>query len=80
MSTRLPSPPDALTASGSSLDPHISVAFAEEQGARVTKARNLPADKLNQLVVKYTEGRSLGLLGEEGVNVVLLNRAVGELS
>ncbi|GGV48745.1 potassium-transporting ATPase KdpC subunit [Kitasatospora herbaricolor] len=71
-------PPDALTASGSSLDPQISVAYAKEQVARVAKARNLPADKLNALVTKYTEGRSLGFLGAEGVNVVLLNRAVSE--
>ncbi|MFC8450101.1 potassium-transporting ATPase subunit KdpC [Kitasatospora sp. NPDC057223] len=71
-------PPDALTASGSGLDPHISVAYAEEQVARVAKARNLPADKLSGLVARYTEGRSLGFLGEQGVNVVLLNRAVGE--
>ncbi|WP_371478924.1 K(+)-transporting ATPase subunit C [Kitasatospora sp. NBC_00315] len=71
-------PPDALTASGSGLDPHISTAYAKEQVARVAKARNLPADKLNGLVAKYTEGRSLGFLGQEGVNVVLLNRAIGE--
>ncbi|MFE4604066.1 potassium-transporting ATPase subunit C [Kitasatospora indigofera] len=71
-------PADALTASGSGLDPHISVAYAKEQVARVAKARNLPVDKLNGLVVKYTEGRSLGFLGTEGVNVVLLNRAVSE--
>ncbi|MCX5208152.1 potassium-transporting ATPase subunit KdpC [Kitasatospora sp. NBC_00240] len=71
-------PVDALTASGSSLDPHISVAYAKEQVARVAKARNLPADKLNGLVEKYTEGRSLGFLGQDGVNVVLLNRAISE--
>ncbi|GHH77881.1 potassium-transporting ATPase KdpC subunit [Kitasatospora indigofera] len=71
-------PVDALTASGSGLDPHISVAYAKEQVARVAKARNLPADKLNALVTKYTEGRSLGFLGAESVNVVLLNRAVSE--
>ncbi|MET9614908.1 potassium-transporting ATPase subunit KdpC [Kitasatospora indigofera] len=73
-------PVDALTASGSGLDPHISVAYAKEQVARVAKARNLPVDKLNGLVTQYTEGRSLGFLGAEGVNVVLLNRAVGDLN
>ncbi|WP_035839881.1 potassium-transporting ATPase subunit C [Kitasatospora azatica] len=71
-------PVDALTASGSGLDPHISVAYAKEQVARVAKARNISVDTLNGLVAKYTEGRSLGFLGEAGVNVVLLNKAVSE--
>ncbi|MFJ9456871.1 potassium-transporting ATPase subunit KdpC [Kitasatospora sp. NPDC101447] len=71
-------PADALTASGSGLDPHISVAYAKEQVNRVAKARNLPVDKVNQLVDTYTEGRSLGFLGQDGVNVVLLNKALGE--
>ncbi|MER7766178.1 potassium-transporting ATPase subunit KdpC [Kitasatospora sp. NPDC096140] len=71
-------PADALTASGSGLDPHISVAYAKEQVNRVAKERGLPADKLNQLVDKYTESRSLGFLGQDGVNVVLLNKALSE--
>ncbi|MEU9130776.1 K(+)-transporting ATPase subunit C [Kitasatospora sp. NPDC048540] len=71
-------PVDALTASGSGLDPHISVAYAEEQVARVAKARNLSADTVDKLVAKYTEGRSLGFLGQDGVNVVLLNKALSE--
>ncbi|MFI6153326.1 K(+)-transporting ATPase subunit C [Kitasatospora sp. NPDC051170] len=71
-------PADALTASGSSLDPHISVAYAKEQVKRVSEKRNLPQDTVTKLVEKYTEGRSLGFLGNEGVNVVLLNRALGE--
>ena len=71
-------PPDALTASGSGLDPHISVAYAEEQVARVAKARDLPVETLDQLVEKYTDGRSLGFLGQAGVNVVLLNTALNE--
>ncbi|MGW4806746.1 potassium-transporting ATPase subunit KdpC [Kitasatospora sp. NPDC004272] len=71
-------PPDAVTASGSGLDPHISVAYAEEQVSRVAKERGIPAEKLNQLIEKYTEGRSLGFLGQDGVNVVLLNKAIGE--
>ncbi|WP_329493486.1 potassium-transporting ATPase subunit KdpC [Kitasatospora herbaricolor] len=71
-------PVDALTASGSGLDPNISVAYAKEQVARVAKARNLPEATVRKLVEKYTEGRSLGFLGQEGVNVVLLNRAIGE--
>ncbi|MEV4613205.1 potassium-transporting ATPase subunit KdpC [Kitasatospora sp. NPDC049258] len=71
-------PVDALTASGSGLDPHISVAYAKEQVARVAKARNLPADTLEKLIDTYTEGRSLGFLGQDGVNVVLLNKAISE--
>jgi len=71
-------PVDAVTASGSGLDPHISVAYAKEQVARVAKERGLSAEKLNQLIEKYTEGPSLGFLGQEGVNVVLLNKAISE--
>ncbi|MFI8455332.1 potassium-transporting ATPase subunit KdpC [Kitasatospora sp. NPDC085464] len=71
-------PADALTASGSGLDPHISVAYAKEQVDRVARERGLPTDQLNQLVDKYTEDRSLGFLGQEGVNVVLLNKALSE--
>ncbi|MBV6696374.1 K(+)-transporting ATPase subunit C [Kitasatospora aureofaciens] len=71
-------PADALTASGSGLDPHISVAYAKEQINRVAKERNLPVDTVAKLVDKYTEGRSLGFLGQEGVNVVLLNKALAQ--
>ncbi|MFG2821488.1 potassium-transporting ATPase subunit KdpC [Kitasatospora sp. NPDC048365] len=71
-------PADAVTASGSGLDPHISVAYAKEQVQRVATARGIPADTLNKLIEKYTEGPSLGFLGQQGVNVVLLNKAVGE--
>ncbi|MEV7175455.1 potassium-transporting ATPase subunit KdpC [Kitasatospora sp. NPDC093679] len=71
-------PADAVTASGSGLDPHISVAYAKEQVDRVAKARNVPAEKLNQLIDEYTEGRALGFLGQAGVNVVLLNKALSE--
>ncbi|WP_327067421.1 potassium-transporting ATPase subunit KdpC [Kitasatospora sp. NBC_01250] len=72
-------PADAVTSSGSGLDPHISVAYADEQVARVAKARGVSADAVKALVGKYTEGRSLGFLGDPGVNVVLLNNAVNEL-
>ncbi|MFF9644108.1 K(+)-transporting ATPase subunit C [Kitasatospora aureofaciens] len=71
-------PADALTASGSGLDPHISVAYAKEQVNRVAKERKLPVETVAKLVDKYTEGRSLGFLGDEGVNVVLLNKALDE--
>ena len=71
-------PADALTASGSGLDPDISPAYAKEQVARVAKARGLSTDTVAALVAKYTDGRSLGFLGEPGVNVVLLNKALSE--
>ncbi|MFJ3791703.1 K(+)-transporting ATPase subunit C [Kitasatospora sp. NPDC090091] len=71
-------PVDAVTASGSSLDPQISVAYAKEQVDRVAKARNLSPEQLNKLVEQHTEGRPLGFLGQEGVNVVLLNTALAE--
>ncbi|MFI9163629.1 potassium-transporting ATPase subunit KdpC [Kitasatospora aureofaciens] len=71
-------PADALTASGSGLDPHISVAYAKEQVNRVAKERRLPVETVAKLVDNYTEGRSLGFLGDEGVNVVLLNKAISE--
>ncbi len=72
-------PVDAVTASGSGLDPHISVAYAKEQVDRVAKTRgNVSPEQLNKLVEKYTESRSLGFLGQEGVNIVLLNKALSE--
>ncbi|MFJ6771660.1 potassium-transporting ATPase subunit KdpC [Kitasatospora sp. NPDC091257] len=71
-------PADALTASGSGLDPHISVAYAKEQVDRVAGNRGLPVEAVTKLVDEYTESRSLGFLGNEGVNVVLLNKALSE--
>ncbi|WP_329564894.1 K(+)-transporting ATPase subunit C [Kitasatospora sp. NBC_01266] len=72
-------PADAVTSSGSGLDPEISVAYADEQVNRVAKARNLSVDQVNALVGKYTEARSVGFLGNPGVNVLLLNSALNEL-
>ncbi len=69
-------PVDAVTASGSGLDPDISVANARIQAARVAKARNLSVEVVDKLVRKYTDGRTLGVLGEPGVNVVELNVAL----
>jgi K+-transporting ATPase ATPase C chain len=68
-----PIPADALTASGSGLDPHISVANAGAQAARVAKARDASASTIETLVVSATEGRDLGFLGEPRVNVLKLN-------
>ena len=69
-------PPDALTASGSGLDPDISPAYADLQVARVARANHLPADEVRRLVEQHTSGRTLGVLGEPRVDVLELNIAV----
>lgn len=66
-------PIDAVTASASGLDPHISVANARLQADRVAKKRNLPLDAVLALIAKHTEGRQWGILGEKVVNVLELN-------
>jgi potassium-transporting ATPase KdpC subunit len=71
-------PSDAVTASGSGLDPEISQANAAIQVDRVAAARHITPAQVEVLVKKYTEGRVLGFLGEPGVNVLLLNRALDE--
>jgi len=67
------------TASGSGLDPHISVRNAELQTARVAKARNLSVEKVTELIASNTTKPDLGILGETGVNVLKLNLALDAL-
>jgi K+-transporting ATPase ATPase C chain len=69
-------PADLVTASGSGLDPEISIAAAEYQLARVAKVRGISVDSVRSLVSQYTNGRTFGVLGEPRVNVVLLNLAL----
>ena len=69
-------PADAVEASGSGLDPHISVKNALLQLPRVAQARGISEDDLRQFVEKYTDGRDFGILGEPGVNVVKINLAL----
>lgn len=66
-------PADALTASSSGLDPHISPAYAEIQVNRVAKARHLDPSVVREIVANNTDGRQLGFLGATRVNVVTLN-------
>jgi len=71
-------PADAVTASGSGLDPHISVAYALLQVPRVAGERDLPAQQVRDLVESRIQGRDLGFLGEERINVAELNLALDE--
>jgi potassium-transporting ATPase KdpC subunit len=71
-----PIPVDLVTASGSGLDPDISLASAEAQAARVAKARGIAVEQARRLITANTKDRNLGFLGEPRVNVLSLNRAL----
>ncbi len=72
-------PVDAVTAAGSGLDPHISVANARLQARRVADERGMSVDEVMDLIDEHTSSRSLGFLGEPGVNVLELNLALDEI-
>jgi len=77
-SAKVPIPPDAVTASASGLDPHISPANAETQATRIAKARGISADQVKQLIPQSTDRADLGFLGEPRVNVLMLNIALDQ--
>jgi potassium-transporting ATPase KdpC subunit len=77
---KTPIPADAVTASSSGLDPHISPRNAELQAIRIAKARAIPVERVQSLIAQHTEGRSLGILGEPRVNVLELNLALDQTS
>jgi potassium-transporting ATPase KdpC subunit len=76
LATNAPVPADAVTASGSGLDPHISPANADLQAPRVAKARALKLEEVRSLIAQYTDYPDFGLLGNPGVNVLRLNLAL----
>jgi K+-transporting ATPase ATPase C chain len=69
-------PVDAVTTSGSGVDPHISKANAAIQAHRIAAVRHLPLDRVDKLIADHTDGRFLGVIGEPGVNVLELNLAL----
>ena len=75
----MPVPADAVTASGSGLDPHISADQCRTAAARVAKARGVSAESVTDLIKANTDKADLGILGEAGVNVLKLNMALDGL-
>lgn len=73
-------PADAVTSSGSGLDPHISPAYADLQVHRVAERNGLPVARVQKLVAEHTDGRTLGFIGEPRVNVLELNIALRDLA
>lgn len=73
-------PADAVTASGSGLDPHVSIRNAEVQAGRVAGARRIPEEKVRGLIQTHTAARGGNVFGEPGVNVLLLNRALEQVA
>jgi K+-transporting ATPase ATPase C chain len=76
--TRAEVPVDAVTTSGSGVDPQISEANAAIQAHRIAAVRSLPLERVQELIGEHTAGRALGVLGEPGVNVLELNIALDE--
>jgi K+-transporting ATPase ATPase C chain len=66
-------PPDAVTASGSGLDPHISIQYAQLQAPRIARERNADPSAIQRLIDEHTGTRALGFMGEPAVNVLELN-------
>ena len=73
-------PVDAVTTSGSGIDPDITPAYADLQAKRIAAVRGIPLDEVEGLISQHTDGRFLGFLGEPGVNVLRLNLALDEVN
>jgi K+-transporting ATPase ATPase C chain len=80
LSDEVPVPADAVTASGSGLDPHISIANAQLQAPRVAETRGMALDDVLVLIGEHIDDRPLGVLGDSGVNVLQLNLALDEVT
>ena len=80
MATNAPVPADAVSSSGSGLDPHISPENAELQAPRVAKARGLSLDRVRQLIAQHSQGPDFGMLGDPGVSVLELNLALDAIT